>query len=292
MIHEVELLVDAKALVGEGPIWNSRQNVLIWLDIEGEKIFVYDPATKHNRLIKLDQKIGAIVVRKSGGWLVAGERGFALLDPDTEQVEPWSDPESHLPNNRFNDGKCDPAGRFWAGTMPFGFGEPSGALYCLDKDRSVRCMVREVTCSNGIAWSADAKTMYFIDSMTQNVDAFDFDLETGQIDNRRTIISIPQDQGFPDGMTIDSEDNLWVAQWGGYRVACFNPQTGREIDRIDMPVSQVSACWFGGRDLDELYITSARTDLDATALEKEPHAGGLFRAKPGAKGRLAAEFDG
>lgn len=292
MSHGAELVVDARAIVGEGPMWDVRQQVLYWLDIIGKKFHVYDPASDTNRIIQLDQMPGTVVPRRSGGLMLALENGFAAFDPETQEIQVWSDPESDRPGNRFNDGKCDPAGRFWAGTMAYDGNQPSGSLYCLDTDRSVRHMIDGVTVSNGLVWTADSKTMYYIDSAAGQVDAFDYNAETGDIHNRRAAVKIPDGQGVPDGMTIDIDDNIWVAQWGGNGVSCWDPQTRRQIGWIDVPASQVSACWFGGPKLDELYITTARIGLDDDALAKHPHAGGLFRTTVSTKGFQAAEYGG
>ena len=294
MPHEVELLVDAKAGVGEGPIWDVRRQVLVWVSILAGEIHIYDPATKQDRVIDVGQQPGTVVMRKSGGMMLGVEKGFAAFDPDTGKLDIWSDPESDKPGNRFNDGKCDPAGRFWAGTMAYDGDKVTGSLYCLDTDGTVRKMVDGVTISNGIAWSTDGRTMYYIDSIFPRVDGFDYDVETGRIENRRTVIQVPQPREgvLPDGMTIDAEGNLWVAFWGGSSVVCFDPRTGKTLDRVDLPVSQVSACWFGGPDLMDLYITTARQGMDDAQLACEPLAGALFRARPGARGVEAVEFGG
>ena len=292
MAYQAELIVDAKAELGEGPIWDPRSKVLLWVNILGKQLRMYDPVSDADRVIELDQMPGTVVLRAKGGLMLALEGGFASFDPDTNAIEFITDPESDKPGNRFNDGKCDPAGRFWAGTMPYDAEAASGALYCLDTDGTSKKMISDVYCSNGIAWTADRKTMYYIDSVTRNVDAFDYDLATGDIANRRTVISVPESDGMPDGMAIDTEDKLWVAQWGGWRVAHWDPLTGQMIDMVELPVSQVSACWFGGEDLDELYITTARTRLTDEALAKEPLAGGLFKARVGVKGLPADVYAG
>ena len=292
MAHTAELILDEKATLGEGPVWDVDEQVLYWVDIEGKKVHVYDPASDTDRAIELQHRPGTVVKRRSGGLMIAIDNGFAALDPQTGAVEVWCEPESDKPENRFNDGKCDPAGRFWAGSMAYDAKTPCAALYCLDPDRTVRQVLDGVIVSNGIAWSEDAKTMYYIDTMTNKLEAFDYDIDTGEVANRRTVVEVPAGQGFLDGMTRDSQGRLWVAIWGASRVVCFDPQTGAQIDQVDVPASQSSACWFGGPDLDELYITSARTGLDDAALAKEPLAGGLFRARPGARGVPADQFAG
>lgn len=292
MAHTAELILDEKAALGEGPIWDAAEQVLYWVDIDGKKVHIYDPASNTDNTIELQHRPGTVVKRKSGGLMIAIENGFASLDPQTGEVEVWCEPEGDKPDNRFNDGKCDPAGRFWAGSMAYDGKTPSGALYCLDPDRTVRRVLGDVIVSNGIAWSEDARTMYYIDTMTNKLEAFDYDADTGEVANRRTIVEVPDGRGYLDGMTRDSQGRLWVAMWGAHRVVCFDPQTGAQVDQVDVPASQTSACWFGGSDLDELYITSARTGLDDAALAREPLAGGLFRARPGVRGVPADEFAG
>jgi sugar lactone lactonase YvrE len=288
---QAELVLDAHAVLGEGPCWDHRSGLLYWVDIFEKQIHVFNPQTAKDRIIQLDQMVGAVVPRQDGGVVAALQHGFYWLDLETEQLTLISDPESHLPDNRFNDGKCDPAGRFWAGTTSHQEAEAIGSLYCLDFAHTVRQMVNGVIVSNGLAWSPDGRTMYYIDSPTKRVVAYDFDLATGALSQLRTVITIAEDGGFPDGMTIDAEGMLWVAQWNGWQVSRWNPHTGELLGTIPVPVAQVSSCAFGGPNLDELYITTARVRQTAEALAKQPLAGGLFRAKPGVSG-LPTHFYG
>lgn len=292
MSHELELVLDAQATLGEGPSWDDEHQVLYWVDIAGHKIHIYDPKTNSDKVIQTDQPVGAVVPSKSGGLTVAAEHGFYTIHPDKEQWTPIADPEQHLPENRFNDGKCDAKGRFWAGTMHNGGKENEGALYCLHTDFSVRKVLEPVSISNGIAWAADNETMYYIDTPTRQVVAFDFDLDTGTIRHKRVVVTIPAEQGLPDGMTIDAEGMIWVAHWGGYQVSRWNPKTGEQIQSIQVPVAKVTSCAFGGEKLDELYITTARIDLTPQELAEQPHAGGLFRIKTNVKGGRTYKFHG
>ena len=286
-----ELVLDAQATLGEGSIWDSRNARLLWLDIMKREVHAHDPASGSDRVVKLDEQVGTVVVRKSGGLMVAVESGFAHLDLDTETLTPICDPEEHVAGLRFNDGKCDPAGRFWAGTISFDRAAEA-SLYCLFPDLTATRMLTGVTNSNGICWSLDAKTMYYIDTPTQAVAAFDFDVETGAISNRRVAVSVPEETGHPDGMTIDAEGKLWVAHWGGWSVNRWDPETGEHLAKIAVPAAHVSSCAFGGPDLDELYITTAAVGLDCEAIRDQPYAGGLFRATPGVRGVEAFEFAG
>ncbi|MEK0315681.1 SMP-30/gluconolactonase/LRE family protein [Cohnella sp. 56] len=290
MKQQAEAIDVEKSVLGEGPLWLPESGQLVWVDIEGMKVRMWNPNTREEKSVAVGQRIGAIVRATDGRMVCALEHGFHYLDLTTGELEPIVDPEAHLPGNRFNDGKCDPAGRFWAGTMPMSGGEPVGALYRLDADGSAHRMVGEVGCSNGLGWSLDGSTMYYIDTGTRRVDRFDYDAVSGSISNRRALAVIPADQGHPDGMTVDAEGKLWVAHWDGYAVSRFDPDTGACLERIELPVSRVTSCCFGGDNLDELYITSASIGLSEEQLRQEPLAGSLFVYKPGVKGRLSYDF--
>lgn len=289
---EAELALDAKVLLGEGPWWNARTQQLYWVDIEGNAFHVFNPTTGYDRKIDVGQMIGCCVGRKSGGVVLALQNGFYALDLETEKLTPLVDPESHLPENRFNDGKCDSRGRLWAGTTRIHHDEPAGFLYRLDADLTVNRKLDDVWISNGLAWSLDDKTMYYIDSPTSEIVAFDFDARSGEIANERLVIEIPEGGGSPDGMTIDEEGMLWVALWDGWRVIRVNPELGEIIDEVRLPVARPTSCVFGGASLDELYITTASTRMPAEELAKQPLAGGIFRCKPGVRGGPAHEFAG
>ena len=288
------LLLDAQATLGEGPIWDQRENVLWWIDINEHRLHRFDPAQNQNRTFDIGQRVGTVVPRLSGGLMLAVQNGFASFDPGNGSLQVINDPEADRPENRFNDGKCDPAGRFWAGTLELiEENMQAGTLYCLFEDGHVEAKVPDVGISNGIVWTSDKKTMYYIDTPTRRVDAFDYDNDTGSVSNRRAAIKLPDDfVGYPDGMTIDAEDNLWVCFWGGWGVIQFDPRTGKQLARIDVPASQVTACALGGPELKDLYITTARRDLQGPALEKEPQAGGLFHAQVEVGGVPASAYAG
>jgi sugar lactone lactonase YvrE len=290
MANKAELLLDIRADLGEGPLWDERENVLYWVDINGHKLYVYNPATGANTGYDVGQQVGTVVLRESGGVMLALRNGFAAFDPASGKLEIIADPEADKPNNRFNDGKCDPAGRFWAGTM---CGEPyQSALYRLDTDMSVHKMVEDVCISNGIVWTADKKTMYYIDSPVRNVYAYEYDHETGDISNCRIIIKVPDDKGVPDGMAIDSEGMLWIAHYNGSAVHRWDPASGEILETIELPVSRVTACAFGGDKLDTLYITTAINGMKEEQHAQEPHAGSLFVAKTNVTGTLTYRFKG
>ncbi len=292
MAPELELVVDAKALVGEGPVWYAPKQVLYWVDIEGAALHVHDPNGEPDAVYPVGCRVGAAVPRKSGGMVLATENGFEAYDWDTGKREPIADPESHLPNNRFNDGKCDVRGRFWAGTMSLIKEENAGSFYVLEPDHTTRHLFGNVTTSNGLGWSPDGRTMYYIDTPTLLVEAFDFDEENGQISNRRTVLKFPDGVGRPDGMTVDAEGMLWIAHWEGGRVTRWNPADGSLLHTVHVPADRVTCPVFGGKHLDTLYITTARIRLDDEALTRQPHAGGLFALRPGVQGLPSHEFSG
>jgi sugar lactone lactonase YvrE len=203
-----------------------------------------------------------------------------------------TDPEQDLPGNRFNDGKCDPAGRFWAGTLALDGTPKVASLYRIDADLSVHKMLGEVSCSNGIVWTLDGQTMYYIDTFLRRVDAFDYEYQTGEISGRRVAFEIPSEMGFPDGSTLDSEGMLWVALWQGGAVSRWNPETGELLQVVKVPAPNVTSCAFGGPNLDRLYITTARNGMSDQALAEHPLAGGVFFADVSATGLPAFAFAG
>ena len=288
----VELLVDAHAQVGEGPLWDEERQVLYWVDILSSLLYIYDPATGENRALDVGRHVGTVVTRASGGLMLAVREGFASFDLETQELTLIANPEAHITGNRFNDGKCDPAGRFWAGTMAYENPTNQGSLYRLDTDLSVHKIFGDVAISNGIIWSLDHTTMYYIDTLRKNVRAFDYADDTGDISNERVIINVPEEIGMPDGMAIDSEGMLWVAHYGGSCVSRWNPNTAQLLEKIDLPVTQVTACAFGGPNLDILFITSAAQELDAAELERQPLAGGLFSIKTPHQGVPSFRFGG
>lgn len=288
---EVELVLDSKSELGEGALWNYKTGELLWIDIEGEILNFYNPKTGNNKEMFTGQRIGTVVPTQTGEVLVALQKGIYKLDPDTGSKNRIANPESNLPGNRFNDGKCDPAGRFWAGTMSIKEKKNAGALYRLDSDNSLHKMIVDVTISNGIVWSADKTKMYYIDTPTHKVVRYDYNNQTGEIVNPKVAVTIPEEMGFPDGMTIDAEGNLWIALWSGSAVGCWNPKTGELIRTIKVPAKNVTSCAFGDDDLATLYITTARIGTDKESLKKFPHAGGVFKVRPGVKGVPAFFFD-
>lgn len=287
------VVVKHSCLLGEGPVWDPKRKVICWIDILQGEIHEYSPEQKTHTTIQVHQMIGAIAICTDGNFIAALQNGFGFIDRVSGEVRMISDPEAHLPDNRFNEGKCDPEGRFWAGTMPLSEKEPAGSVYVAGKDLSVTKKIEGVTISNGMAWSRDHQTFYYIDTPTFEVVAYDYDKSTGHINNKRTIIKIPSEDGYPDGMTIDDEGMLWIGHWDGWQVARWNPVTGEKLHHITLPAANVTSCTFGGETLEDLYITTAKKGLTKDELQKQPLAGSLFVVRNcGFKGMPAFEFVG
>ena len=281
-----ELVADARAELGEGPVWDHRKGLLYWLDITGKTFHVFDPATGKDRGFDTGVMIGCAVLSGSGLLTAATERGIASVDPERGTVKPLLDMD--IPNGRFNDGKAGPDGSFWAGTLGMAGSVPgSSALYRIRPDLSASVVLDGVTTSNGIDWSPDARTMYYIDTPTGYVGAFDFDSAAGTISNRRRVVEISPEDGMPDGMCSDSEGMIWVAHWGGGMVSRWNPVSGERLAVYRLPAENVTSCAFGGPALDDLYVTTARAGSRAPTAS----AGGLFRIRPGVIGKASFPFE-
>jgi sugar lactone lactonase YvrE len=287
----VEVFADLHADVGEAPHWDERTKALLSVDLTSGVVFRYDQSGVELGSFCVGQEVGAVVPRRSGGLVLAVRDGIATASDSGKGFELTAPVERDTPGNRMNDAKCDPAGRLLAGTTAFDFSPHSAALYRVEPDWSFEQVVRDVTQSNGMAWSPSGNRMYFIDSATQGVDVFDYDVGTGSAGNRRRLVAIDRALGIPDGMTADNRGNLWVACFGGAAVRCFSP-AGVQLDEVLFPVSQVTSCAFGGPGLADLYVTSAAYRLGSDQLKREPHAGATFVCRPGAVGMPASSFAG
>ncbi|MFC4995114.1 SMP-30/gluconolactonase/LRE family protein [Rubritalea tangerina] len=263
----VEPVGNYRAIWGEGPIW--WEGKLLYVDIEAHKVLSFDPLSGEEKEWCVGERVGTVVPRETGGMVIAGDNGVAFLSEAGEK-QVISDPEPDKSDNRFNDGKCSPDGHFFAGTISLVKKTGDARLYKLDKDGSLAEAFGPVTNSNGLAWSVDGAVMYYIDTPRREILAFDY--ADGHMTNMRSVVDTGHIDASPDGMTIDSDGNLWVAFCHGACVACFNPTSGEEIRRVEVPCLETTACAFGGEALDELYIT---TGVHKT--EKEEHAGRLFR---------------
>lgn len=282
-----EVVINYHCQLGEGPLWDDRQHVLWWVNIVAGELHRHDPKTEENSIYKLGQMVGTVGLREKGGLILAVENGFATFDPDTETLTPIVDPEADKPKNRFNDGKPAPDGSFFAGTMGKEIVDGVGSFYRLNKDGTADHLLSGITVSNGMAWTADQKTMYYIDTPTHCVYAFDYDNQSGNISQQRVAFHIPEEIGDPDGMCIDSEDMLWIAFYDGSAIHRWNPQTGERLLTLEMPTKNITCCTFGGENMDTLYITTAGGDLGEDDL-----AGALFKVKAPVSGKKAFRYNG
>jgi sugar lactone lactonase YvrE len=285
----VQCIADVHAVLGEGPVWVARESALYWLDIKGRKIFRIDEA---GALQSWDtpMRVGSLAPRASGGFIAGTDQGFAHIDPEAGEFEVLHHPEAHLPENRFNDGKVDRHGRFWAGTMDDTEQHVRGTLYRLHLESAGVAVDGEYKVTNGPAFSPSGDIMYHNDSALQVTYAFDLDAD-GELSSKRTFLQFDEGDGYPDGMTVDAEGCLWIAFWDGWCLRRFSPD-GELVSKLDMPVARPTSCAFGGPDLDKLFISSASIGLDEQALIMQPNAGGLFMVVPGVKGTPQVPFAG
>ncbi|MBA2577982.1 MAG: SMP-30/gluconolactonase/LRE family protein [Euzebyaceae bacterium] len=289
--ERVEVALDAHAEVGEGPVWDATSGELVWVDIPRHLVHRLHPGSGRVESFDAGQPVSAVALRSAGGLVLALRDGFGLLDRQTGDLQLACAVEREQTANRMNDGKCDSTGRFWAGTMALDMSPGAGALYRLGTDLEVVQVLRPVSVSNGLAWSRDDRTMYFIDSTTNGVDAFDYTPGSGRIGNRRRLIAVAPDDGLPDGMTVDAEGFLWVALWDGWAVRRYAPDGTLDLV-VQLPTAQITSCAFGGETLDELYVTSASGGLAEQARHDQPHAGAIFQVRTGVEGLPPQEFAG
>jgi sugar lactone lactonase YvrE len=274
--------------LGEGPFWHDQE--LWWVDIEKGFLHSADARGNSRRSVSFGQRIGAATPAGDRFMLVALEREIAQLDLTTGDRKTVARPNDLPEGSRFNDGKCDAHGRWVIGTLSMPGHLRTSALYSLNPDYSLRRLRGAVSISNGLAWSAQGETMYYVDTPTRCVFAYDYDLDTGSISRERVILQFSESDGWPDGMTIDREGRLWVGFWDGWAVRCYHPQTGVCEALISVPCARPTSCCFGGVDLNMMFITTAQVGLDERALREQPLAGCIFVCEPGASGFATASF--
>ena len=287
--YQVRCVADVGAVLGEGPVWVAREQACYWVDIKGRKIFRLD-SSGALRTWETPFRIGSLAVRKMGGFVAGTEAGFAFVDLESDRFEVFANPESNLSGNRFNDGKLDRSGRFWAGTMDDSEQSASGSLYRLDADRSWLRFDEGYRVTNGPAFSRDGRRMYHNDSARQVTFVFDLDAD-GVPANRRIFARYGESDGYPDGMTVDADNCLWIAFWDGWCLRRYSPE-GNCIELIGLPVQRPTSCTFGGPDLTQLYVTSASVGLSVEERSGQPCAGGLFMLDTPFAGLEDVPFEG
>jgi sugar lactone lactonase YvrE len=286
---DLEVVLDLGMEIGEGPIWDAETATLVFVDSERGRIFLFDPATNALRQIEVGVVIGAAIPRRSGGFAVSSVDG--LLSVDDMGAKTLIAPIERDRASRMNDAKCDSRGRMLSGTFSTTFERGAGALYKIEPDLSVAPLVGDISVSNGIAWGPDETRLYYVDTRARGVELFDYDINTGAVSNHRRFVDIDRVHGVPDGITVDAEGYVWVALYLGGAVRRYAPD-GTLDKIIALPVSGVTSCNFAGPFLQDLYITTARFGVAPDVLAREPHAGALFRCRPGVTGLPSHKFAG
>lgn len=290
MNHSV--LINKQHQLGEGPVWDERAQSLWYTDINAGKIYAYFPSSDDRIEHDIGTHVGAVGLCEDDRLVLATADGFIKYNPKSRQTRELKNPlygRSHL---RFNDGKPDPSGSFFAGTMAYDAKEAAGTFYRLTPQNELHTVLDNVTISNGLAWNGDETRLYYIDTTKQAVTVFDYNKNSGAATHPRKAFAIPDKYGSPDGMTIDSEDKLWIAHYGGSAVRRFDPESGALLATIELPVSNVTCCTFGGADFDTLFITTAAQGLSDEELAERPLSGAIFAVKPGQNGRPVYRFKG
>lgn len=287
----LEIALSFKTDLGEGPIWDDATDTLVFVDSNHGRIHRLCPERGHLTSIDVGSTIGVAIPRVTGGYVVTSVDGLLSVSKDSSDVALLLAIEKDLPNNRMNDGKCDSRGRLWSGTFSTRFERNAGTLYRIDPDLSLTPAVEGVRVSNGMAWSPDERLMYFNDTLSRGIDVFDFDIEEGLVSRRRRFVAIDREAGLPDGMAVDAEGCVWVALFNGSQVRRYSPD-GVWIGVVSLPVARVTSCNFGGRDLKDLYITTADFRMHDDGNPHEAEAGFVFRCRPGVKGLPSHKFAG
>ena len=269
-------IVRCENLLGEAPLWHTIHQILYWVDIESRIVHGYEPHTGQHREWLVPQMVGTVACASNGNLFLGLQNEIAELDPATGHVHTLAALEADLPDNRCNDGKCDPAGRFWVGTINMESKPGAGSLYCVDTEYQITKVLGGLTVANGMAWSPRGDAMYFIDSHHRNVMRYDFDPATTELRNARVILKGENEDEVPDGVCVDEEGMLWIGFYGGYRVGRYDPATGKHLADVNVPAPNVTSCCFGGQDLKTLYIATARQGLPAEQLKEFPLSGSLF----------------
>lgn len=287
---KAEPVVKIDATLGEGPLWHPIHQMLYWVDIEKKILHALEPHTNMHREWPVSKRLGTVSPAANGKLLLGLQGEIRFFDPSTEAIESLVRIEPDVPENRCNDGKCDPSGRFWIGTMQLECKPGAGSLYCLDTNLQLHKVLRGLTIANGMDWSPDGNHMYFIDSTTYCVKRYRCNRERVSLAGEKIVLRFDKDDGMPDGMCADSEGMLWIGFWGGHRVGRYNPVTGEHLGDVEVPAPHVTSCCFGGKDLTTLYITTAQEGLNQKQLEDYPLSGSLFSCNTDTRGKNCGFF--
>ena len=298
-MESVEVLQAANASLGEGPIWDQQDGAFYWGDLKQHKIYRFDPEVGQTGVWPLPYQFGCLAIRERGGICVVTDNGYEHLDLVTGELTKIVNPEEGTQfDHCYNDGKVDSYGRFWVGSLPMAgarnqeITENTGRLYSLSPDGAVRDHRGGLYVTNGMAWNPEDNVMYHVDSWIRTIFSYDFDGKSGTISEPRTFFSFEAEtDGFPDGMTVDQDGNLWVAMWDGWKLVCLSPE-GNRLGEIHLPVQKPTSCCFGGEGLDTLFITSASCYLSSADLEAGPLAGAILKTNPGVRGFASNRFKG
>jgi len=286
---DYEIAVLPTAELGEGPRWDAASATLLWVDIPGQSVHRYDPATGEDAVQRVSDVVSLALPRRRGGVVVGLPDGLHLLDGEPSTL--LAAIEAERSDTRTNDGACDAAGRLWVGTMPFDERSPVAGLYRVDPDLSVTTILTGTTISNGLGWSPSGTSFYFIDSPTCRIDVFDFDLVTGTLENRRALAAVEVEGAVPDGLNVDAEGCIWVALHGGWGLNRYSPE-GELVAEVRLPVAKITSCCFGGPELRDLYVTTRREGLSDADVAEQPLAGALLRLDLGVTGLPTHAFAG
>lgn len=290
--NKVEHLLPVQNEIGETPIWVSKEQALYWIDSERYTVYRYDPKTGEYRIFEVARAITGLYPRSIGGWIAATKTGISFWEQHPNEFTFIVDPEADTPQVCCNDAVVDRQGRFLVGTMnEQDFNTPDGSLYRLDTNGSLHKLDSGFAVCNGMGLSLDGRTLYLTDMFHHQILAYDYDLATGNISRQRPFVRVPEETGAPDGLIVDSEDFIWSAHWGGWRITRYDP-AGKIEREIRLPVENVTCLGFGGSDLDELYVTTAWSDLSKQERKRQPFAGDLFRIKTDIKGLPESEYLG
>jgi L-arabinonolactonase len=288
---KAEVVLECGNRLGEGPVWDDRAGWLYWVDVTGAAVHGFDPASGEHRQWPTGEHVGSIGLRQSGGLVLALKNGFSSLDLDTGAVERIAAVEVDLTDNRFNDGRCDRGGRFFAGSLTYSEDRPAGTLYRLDADHRVEKILTGITVPNGLCWSPDGRTMYFTDTPTREIRAYEYDQEEGMPSASRLFRKVDDTPGWPDGSITDSEGFLWNGEWDGARVVRYAPDG--TVDRVvEVPARRATCAALGGADLKTLYITTAFDRMSEGERAEWPLSGHLFAVPVEVPGLPEARFSG